>query len=207
MTVTSIEEELVDLSGLITPEIGRTLYEYARLIDPRQPIVELGSYRGASTCWLAAGRRDAALAAGTVDFPPVYAVDAWSSDVTAWSRYIRPALIGEFNSQLLKHELMIYVSPQQGLTTEVAVTFTDAPIGLLYIDADHSEEAALADFYAWQPHLAYNATVIFDDYLTPQNLGVEAAVSQLEREGHLTHVELQAERLAVTTARTPMVTE
>lgn len=207
MTVTSIEEELADLDGLITPEIGGVLYGYARATNPYRSIVELGSYRGASTCWLAAGRRDTALAAGTVDFPPVYAVDAWNPDVTAWSRYIRPATIGEFNSQLLRHELLIYVSPQRGLTTEVAATFTGAPIGLLYIDADHSEEAALADFLAWQRHLCDGATVIFDDYQTRQNPGVEAAVRRLTDDGWFSDVKLLAGRLAVATLGVSAVTE
>lgn len=205
MTVTNIEEELADLVGLITPEIGRTLYEYARLIDPHQPIVELGSYRGASTCWLAAGRRDATATGRPC--ASVYAVDAWSIEVNTWSRYIASAEIYEFHRQVLSRGLGSNVIAMQGLTVEMATQYADEPIGLLYIDADHSEEAALADFYAWQPHLARDATVIFDDYLTPQNPGVEAAVSRLEREGHLTRVELQAGRLAVTTARPPAVTE
>lgn len=204
MTVTSIEEELAGLDGLITPRIGRALYDHARLVDPRQPIVELGSYRGASTCWLAAGRRDAA--APGQSSAPVYAVDAWSTEVNAWSRYIQSASVEEFHRQLTSRQLGQHVTAMQGLTARMAAEYADEPIGLLYIDADHSEEAALADFHAWQPHLADSAVVIFDDYLTRQNPGVEAAVRRLESEGHLTRAALVAERLAVAYAQAPAVT-
>lgn len=207
MTVTNIEEELADLDGLITPEIGRVLYEHACYVDPHRPIVELGSYRGASTCWLAAGRRDATLSARGRNFRPVYAVDAWSTNVNAWSRYIASASVTEFREQIFKRQLSPYVETIQGLTTQVAGTFIDKPIGLLYIDADHSEQAALNDFYAWQRHLAPNAIVIFDDYMTRQNPGVEAAVRRLESAGHITQAALQAERLAIAVARPRAVTE
>lgn len=197
MTATETYEELADLDGLITEEIGRELYALARHVPGGQSIVELGSYRGASTCWLAAGARDE----GTGVL--VHAVDAWSTRVNAWSRYITSASMDEFIEQVTSHRLFNHVVPWQGLTTEVAGEYAGAGhrhIGLLYIDADHSREAALADFHAWRGQLARGATVVFDDYQTRQNPGVEQAVSELEAAGYLELVQLRAGRLAVGTA-------
>jgi predicted O-methyltransferase YrrM len=188
---------LTGLNGLITEDIGRELYALARHVPSGQNIVELGSYRGASTCWLAAGIRDEGVEVG------VHAVDAWSTEVNAWSRYITSASLDEFVAQVTGFGLFKHVLPWQGLTTEVAERYAaegQRHVGLLYIDADHSREAALADFHAWRNLLARGATVVFDDYKTRQNPGVEEAVSHLETTGYLELVELRAGRLAVASA-------
>jgi predicted O-methyltransferase YrrM len=181
---------LADLEGLITEDIGRTLYDFARDVPDDQAIVELGSYKGASACYLAAGSRDGF-------GPSVYAVDAWDPQVTAWCHWLRPAAFEEFEKQLRSKRLWSRVTPVRGLTAEAAETYAGKPVGLLFIDADHCEQAALADFRAWRPHLATDAYVIFDDYDTPQNPGVKAAVAKLHAAGEIKAVGVRAKRLAV----------
>lgn len=187
--------DLIGLDGLINEEIGRLLYESARSIPEDQAIVELGSYRGMSTCYLAAGARDGSKAR-------VYAVDAWSEDVSEWRSAVLSTLPSpeytDFERQLRKYRLWSRVTPVRGRTVEAGQTYAGPPVGLLYIDADHHHSAVLADFNAWQPHLVDGAYVLFDDYRTRTNPGVERAVSELcEHRGVLGDLVMAAGRVAV----------
>lgn len=189
--MTSALAHLDRLAGLITPDVGAYLYALAREVPAELAIVELGSYKGASTAYLAAGAR-----AG--HGPPVYAVDAWAPGVTG-TRWSPIAPYAEFEAQLISVGLREHVTPIQGLTAEVAGRYAPAPlVGLLFVDADHSETGVLADVRAWAPHLAPDATVVLDDYRTPRNPGVERALDKLLAEGTLTGLrEVAAGRLAV----------
>ena len=51
-----------------------------------------------------------------------------------------------------------------GDTARVGREWDREPVGLLYVDADHSYEGVKRDFEAWSPNLAPGAVVIFDDY-------------------------------------------
>jgi len=65
-------------------------------------------------------------------------------------------------------------------------------VGLLYIDALHTEEAVLCDYEAWAPHLAPGSIVAYDDYCL-RFPGVMAAVERL----HGNRFEVVGSRLAV----------
>jgi predicted O-methyltransferase YrrM len=49
--------------------------------------------------------------------------------------------------------------------TSVAVgeSWTNGPIDLLFVDADHSFDGVSADWRVWSPHLSETAVVVFDD--------------------------------------------
>jgi hypothetical protein len=55
------------------------------------------------------------------------------------------------------------------------------PIDLLYVDGWHSYDAVLDDGRAWLAHLADRGVVLFDDYVTYDEVG--SAVGQLAAEG------------------------
>lgn len=184
--------KLTSLEGLITEDVGKVLYLYATGVVPEQAIVELGSYHGKSTAYLAAGARDGFRA-------PVLAVDAWNAKVNGWSKYHEPPQVIKFYEALKSVGLHEYVIACRGLTVPTAARYKNKPIGLLYVDADHSEEAVMADVKAWYPHLAPGALVIFDDFATTHNPGVGTAVVKLTTgPGALLVFEvLEADRLAV----------
>ena len=50
-----LAEKLAALEGLISPAVGKELARLAFLTAPEKAIVEIGSYRGKSTCYLASG--------------------------------------------------------------------------------------------------------------------------------------------------------
>lgn len=185
--------ELAKLQGLITEDVGEVLYLYATGVPADQAIVELGSYHGKSTAYLAAGARDGYGAS------PVLAVDAWNTKVNGWSKYHQPPQLIKFYQALKSVGLLEYVSACRGLSARTAARYKNKPIGLLYVDADHSEEAVMADVVAWHEHLAPGALVIFDDFATTYNPGVGTAVVKLTTgpDCLLTFEVLEADRLAV----------
>jgi predicted O-methyltransferase YrrM len=188
-------DELAELDGLISRDVGELLYAFAALVPADQAIVELGSYRGKSTCYLATG-------AAIDNSAPVYAVDAWSEEVSAWRAAVLSTLpspaFEDFTAQLDKAGVSDGVHVIRSLTTLAAELYDGPPVGLLYIDGDHSREAVLADFRAWRRHLAPHAVIIFDDFGVTKNPGVSLAVGDLETSGELIDIDkLKSERLAI----------
>lgn len=179
------------LDGLITPEVGHILYDLALDVPADRAVVEIGSYRGHSTAYLAAAARG-----------PVYAVDPWELlDVTEWCHWCEQATRAQFEAQLAAVGLLDRVTVLQGLSTEMAGGYDGPPVGLLYVDGNHGEEAVHSDVQAWLPHVAQGALVVFDDYLTVGNPGVARAVDRL-RTGPLDPaVAIRATRLAICTRR------
>ena len=204
-------DELAGLDGLISRDVGELLYSFAALVPEDQAIVELGSYRGKSTCYLATG---ATIGNGA----SVYAVDAWSEEVSAWRAAVLSTLpspaYADFAAQLDKAGVSEGVQVIRSLTTLAAELYDGPQVGLLYIDGDHSRQAVHADFRAWRPHLAPDAVIVFDDFGVTKNPGVSLAVGDLEASGELVDLDkLKSERLAIAHAgdvigaRTPGVTK
>jgi len=186
---------LDDLVGLIPHELGVELSTLAAAVPADLAIVELGSFKGRSTAYLAMGARSAG--------GHVFAVDAWDlpGNVTGRFGFADPATREAFEAQLRAVRLWSRVTPIRAFSTDAASSWpppgAGPRIGLLYVDADHSEASVRADFEAWRPHLAPGAVVAFDDYGTPRNPGVAWVVDELVRAGELVDFELRAERLAV----------
>jgi predicted O-methyltransferase YrrM len=186
------------LSGLVTPEVGRVLYDLARSVAGDYAIVEIGSYKGKSTCYLAAGARDG-------DAGTVFAVDPWDLQDPRgrdWYRFSDPLTRRQFHDQVNSVGLVDQIVAVRGFSTTIAAhwhRWSSAPIGLLYIDGDHSAQAVEADFRAWAPHLSLGAMIVFDDYVSAKNPGVELAVDKLENEGDIAHLGIEVGRLAVAT--------
>lgn len=179
------------LSGLIPNELGARLYSLAAEVSPALSIVEIGAYHGKSTSYLAAGARC-----------PVYSVDPWSEDESAWRSSAMRRLPSpereKWEAQLRSVGLRDGVEAMQMTSVAAAARYDGPPIGLLYIDADHHDHAAAVDLLAWTRHLAPGATVAWDDYGTPSNPGVKTAVDRLAEQGLITAPEVHG-RLAVAT--------
>lgn len=187
-------DELAELDGLIGRDVGELLHDYASRVEGDRAIVELGSYRGKSTCYLASGSLDSWEA-------PVYAVDAWSEDVSAWRKSVMAELpspaFEDFMAQVAKAGVEKIVRPVRSLTALAGEQYVGEPVALLYIDGDHHKEAALADFRAWRRHLTEDAVIIFDDYGVTKNIGVTEAVDALVASGELANFGVLADgRLA-----------
>lgn len=182
--------KLRDLEGLIPNYVGTALTELASWVPKDQAIVEIGSYKGKSTCHLAAG---AQLTHGA----HVTAVDAWDllGNISGKHGYADPATKRAFHSQIARLGFGHHITAINAHSIDAARDWNGPPIGLLYIDGDHTQTGVEQDIEAWTPHLAPTATVAFDDYGTARNPGVKTAVDAwADKIG--ANIEILAERLA-----------
>lgn len=179
---------LLELQGLITPDIGDVLRSLAAEVPADQAIMEIGSYKGMSTAHLATGSKEG-------NGAPVFAVDPWDLPGNVYGKhgYSAPIVREEFERQLRGLRLWSRVTPLQAFSTDVARDWTGPQVGLLFIDGDHAEKAVRADVRAWTPHLAESHVIAFDDIDTKRNPGIRAVVDTLD--GY--EVEVVADHLAV----------
>lgn len=147
---------LAQVHGEITPEQGLVLAELAgRVSGPVNiVIVEIGSYEGKSTCYLAAGAR-----AGTGHL--VCAVDLWTE--APWAQYADPAIQQAFLENVKRLGFDAAVTPIHECSEAAAAHFDHSSVGLLFIDADHTYEAVCADIDGWLPRIAEGGLLVFHD--------------------------------------------
>lgn len=149
--------------GFINEHAGALLYQFARFIAPVPTVVELGSWRGRSTIWLAAGILDRGKG-------HVHAVDTWQGTPhepehqSLLAEYGPDDLFNEFWGNIMGAGLADQVEPVRSPTVEAARAWPgDRQIGLLFIDAGHNYEAVRRDFEFWSPFVAPGGYIVFDD--------------------------------------------
>lgn len=113
--------------------------------------VEIGSYVGASSCFIAAGalkgRRGRLL----------YCVDTWKNDAMTEGH---KDTYDSFIENTKKYKDIIV--PLKGTSAEVSPRF-DGKIDFLFIDGDHTYEGVKLDVESWFPKLKPGALVVFHD--------------------------------------------
>ena len=150
------------------------LYELARHSPGN--LVEVGSYLGASSCFLAMGISDNKSAS------KLFCVDTWQNDGMSEGKR---DTYEEFLNNVKQFSDLIYAL--RGSSQKVAAQF-DHRIRLLFIDADHSYDQCYQDWLLWKPYLLPGATVIFHDIGWAEGIRrvVEEQIEPLAKnEGHL----------------------
>ncbi len=144
------------VEGWLTREEGELLYRLARGCTGRGVIVEIGSFKGKSTIWLAKG---AEAGAGV----PVYAIDPHTG--SAEHRTTGDGQIWtyeEFMNNLRRAGVEGLVHPLLTTSAEAAPSFHQ-PVELLFIDGDHRYEAVRQDFNLWFPKLVEGGYLLMHD--------------------------------------------
>lgn len=116
-------------------------------------IVEIGSWKGRSTTWLAHGAR----ARGA----RVYAVDPHCGSKEAPEARTLEAFIANLARAGLGGHVELLV-----MTSAEAVDVIPAPVELLFVDGDHSVEGARRDAQLWLPRVTVGGTAMFHDVAT-----------------------------------------
>ncbi len=169
------------------------LADVAAYVPGDQAIVEVGTYQGANLVEMAKGAHSG-LGAG------VYGVDSYGTGDIYRNR---PNMLKRYTHADLdiarEHIRTSGVQADIIVATSVqAAADWDGPeIGLLVIDGEHRFDPVLADFRAWKPHLAPDATVAFDDYGGRVGSQVIRAVDTLLESGELRLIDVVGTRLAV----------
>ncbi len=152
------------VDGWLTAAERRFLFRAATRVESGTCIVELGVWHGLSTIYLAGGS-----AAG--NRAPVYSVDRFVASGSA-----APVLAahhghgadwdyGEtFARNVRAARRAVQITPVRADTAAAGRVWDGPPIGLLFVDADHSLEGVRRDWNAWRNHIAPKGTVAFHDY-------------------------------------------
>lgn len=148
------------------PERG-FLFQLASDLPPGARVIEIGSWMGASTCFLAGGVKDGA---------KIYAVDNFQGhstcqeDVAWYERHFQR--LGQHSTlELFQRNLARLgfsglaepvVSDSLAATRRLAAVY--GTIDMVFIDADHSYEACKADIAAWVPFVKLGGVMAFHDF-------------------------------------------
>lgn len=143
--------------GFMPDEEGLALYEAAFEAAAFGPILEIGSYCGKSTLYLAAGVLDAE--ADSV----VFSVDhhRGSEEQQPGEEYHDPRFVdadGRVDT-LPAFRTTIDQAGVSGLVVGVVASSATVarhwktPLGMVFIDGGHSSEAARSDLHSWSPHI------------------------------------------------------
>lgn len=157
MTPADLPAFLDSYKGGISVDEGLALNRYAADCAGGV-IVEIGSFRGKSAVALATG-------AG-ISGEQVYCVDPHQEFTGVYGGKFGPQDRGAFYQVMLQTSLFDRVA-LVNLASKEAARGWHRPIGLLFIDGDHTYRGVSNDFKAWDPHVSMGGVVAFDDAIDP----------------------------------------
>ncbi len=136
-------------------------------------ILEIGSKKGASACCIA-----------SVAKVPVYCVDMWDLTCVTDNRRKREcdmAFISASNYELFKQNTeYLNVIPIRGISWEIAKAW-DKPLGLLFIDGDHSYAGCMADYDGFAKYILPGGYLVIHDYCDKFQSRVVRAVDEIKQ--------------------------
>ncbi len=139
------------VEGHLVPGQEQWLFNAAESLPDGANIVEIGSFKGRSTCCLAFGCR------GTKKH--IFAVDSFNGN--DWD-FAERDFFKEFQHNIERCGVGGTVEPVVGLSREVSKGW-NTPIQMLFVDGSHRYEDVLADFEGFFPHVTDGGLVAFHD--------------------------------------------
>jgi MMP 1-O-methyltransferase len=153
-------------TGFMPPAEGLALYRAAAAYAPAGPVLEIGSYCGKSTIYLAAAARQTGQVVITVDHH-----HGSEENQPGWE-YHDPGLVDPRTGRLDTLPHLRASLDQAGLEADVVVIVGRSaqvarlwrtPLGLLFIDGGHTEAAARADYESWARWVAPGGALAIHD--------------------------------------------
>ena len=172
MDINEVHKIAGPMEGFISRKDGELLYRLARLVPSGQVIVEIGSWKGKSATYLAYGSMHG-------NNVPVYAVDHHTGSPehrqgdAVWT-------YDDFWNNIRSAKVDHIVRPIVARSESVA-PFVRWPIGLLFIDGEHSYTSVLADYRLWGSMVKPGGYIAFHD---PDWAGVARLLNELKSTPH-----------------------
>jgi predicted O-methyltransferase YrrM len=160
------------VKGFLTDADGDFLFRHAKQCPPNAVIAELGSFMGLSSVIFANGLIRTRNLNGRI-----YCVDTWrgSKEHTEREEVKQDTLYDIFLRNVREAGVAGFIHPLRMPSVEAARKFRDGSLDLLFIDADHSEAACLADLEAWYPKVRPGGVILGHDCY--EDNGVRRAVN------------------------------
>jgi len=149
-----LTEKIVGKGGIaefLSDKEGNLLYRLAKQCKGKGAIVEIGSWKGMSTIWLAKGSK-----AGSKT--KVFAVDPH----TGSPEHGKVNTFQQFKENIAKAEAADIVKPIVKTSEQAAKSFTQ-PVEFVFIDGNHDYKFVKQDFELWFPKLLEHGTIAFHD--------------------------------------------
>jgi predicted O-methyltransferase YrrM len=169
----------LECKGFLDDAEGLRLFELARQSARIGPVLEIGSYCGKSSVYLGEGARQAGGLLICIDHhrgseehqpgeeyhdPDLYDAEANLMDSLAELRHtIRLAGLEETALLLVAR-------------SRVAASVWSTPLGMLFIDGGHSQQAAQDDYQGWAPKIAPGGILAIHDLFPDPNQGGQAPI-------------------------------
>jgi len=150
-------ERALAIEGFTKESELEFLSEVARGMPRRAAIVEVGSWKGRSTVAICEGLRDGSEAT-------VWAVDTFAGDpdiAETTGAIDQQAVAAEFARNTAGYDCLRVIVAE---SVQAAAEFDDESLDWVFIDANHSYEAVVADIAAWAPKLKPGGLLSGHDY-------------------------------------------
>jgi hypothetical protein len=159
-------DALVQLSetipGMITTESGKMLYTLCYLQEIKGDVVEIGSWQGRSTSFLARAVKESING-------KLFAIDHFQGNIGKEQLYkVKNDDLSDLKSGFIsnmKHlGLVDVINLLEMNSQEASNRIASNSIRFLFIDGDHTYNGVLKDIELFFPKLVNNAIVVFDDF-------------------------------------------
>jgi predicted O-methyltransferase YrrM len=174
---------VADIEGFLLNVEGWVLQQLAARGPGVGAIVEIGSYQGRSTCWLANGTkamgREKVTAVDHFEGSPEHQLGAKCESPLITDQ---GSTFAAFKANIERMGFTDYVQPIVASSAKAVQEWT-GPIRLLFIDGDHSYERAQEDFELWSPFVVPEGVMCFHDI--NQGPGVTRFYNELTATGRV----------------------
>jgi predicted O-methyltransferase YrrM len=150
-----IKALIEDIEGFLTNKDGSLLYGLTKKVKGKGMIVEIGSWKGKSTIWLAKGSKKG-------NQVSVFAVDHHGGSPEHRRATDKVWTFDEFKGNIKKAGVSDVVRPIVKTSVEASRNF-DEPIELLFIDGAHDYDSVKSDYNSWFPKLVDGGIIAFHD--------------------------------------------
>lgn len=139
------------------------IYQFISKKFPEGKFVEIGTWLGKSTCFLAECIKENGGKAN------LFAIDTFIGEIGAKEQQELVAKSGGsiyelFIDNMRKAEVMDFITPIVSTSTEASVMFEDNSLDFLFIDASHIEADVLDDLSCWFPKIKSGGYIGGHDY-------------------------------------------
>jgi predicted O-methyltransferase YrrM len=153
-------------AGFMPDDEGHALYVAARDVAVDGPLLEVGSYLGKSTLYLAAAARARKGVVVTVDH------HRGSEEHQPGWEYHDPSLVDDVTGRIdtlpgfrrtiasAGAEDVVVAIVARG---ETLAGLWDRPLAFVFLDGSHTDESAQRDYECWAPHVASGGTLAIHD--------------------------------------------
>ena len=145
-------------AGWMEPETREILFNTARLAADGL-VVEIGSYQGLSTAYMAAGRKLRA----TSGMQKMYCIDPFCDKDDTGGTNNRTDFYPIFIENMKRCQVDDMINPVVATSTEVVDLFNDQSIEVIFIDGDHTAEGVQSDFDHYFPKVMVGGIMMFHD--------------------------------------------